>query len=175
MGPAHHDEIVRGAVRTLEFALQASCQSYDVAATQLAFLADDGFSDSMLASIATDITSISSDAVIGFTTTQRLVSHPWCWGKSNRLACCEPFTAPRKTRGRTSVQSAPIRRQAMQCIVDDPVWWLPAVRPCSVRVSFAWSISRGFRCRPAAAAARKRCCVGTTPNSARFHRANSFL
>ena len=71
MGPAHHDEIVRGAVRTLEFALQASCQSYDVAATQLAFLADDGFSDSMLASIATDITSISSDAVIGFTTTQR--------------------------------------------------------------------------------------------------------
>ncbi|WP_267396502.1 MULTISPECIES: sensor domain-containing phosphodiesterase [unclassified Sphingomonas] len=83
MGPAHYDEIVRGAVRMLVRALPSSCQAYHVAATQLAFLADEDVSEAMLERIAADVSSISGDETIGFTTTPALGVAPIVLGKTS--------------------------------------------------------------------------------------------
>ena len=69
MGPAHHDEIVRDAVRALTGSLPLSFKAYHVAATQFALLTAVEIQEATLSRIACDVSSISDSAGIGFATT----------------------------------------------------------------------------------------------------------
>ena len=72
MGPAHHDEIVRGAVRALADSLMTSCKTYHVAATQLALLSRQDIGQAALSDIAAKVAAIGNNAEIGFGTTPAL-------------------------------------------------------------------------------------------------------
>lgn len=80
MGPAHHDEIVRNAVRVLARLLPAAHKAYHVAATQLAFLADDTLAETTLSRIAPALSSISGNTIIGFATTPAVGVAPFVLG-----------------------------------------------------------------------------------------------
>jgi EAL domain-containing protein (putative c-di-GMP-specific phosphodiesterase class I)/GGDEF domain-containing protein len=72
LGPAHLDEIVKGAVRALARMLPASCKAYHIAATQLVFLITEEIAEDMLSHIAVNMASIGAKEGIGFTTTPAL-------------------------------------------------------------------------------------------------------
>lgn len=72
MGPAHHDEIVRGAVRTLTRTLPQSCKAYHVAATQLALLVTGDVAEDVLSRLVVDRAPIGDEEAIGFATTPAL-------------------------------------------------------------------------------------------------------
>lgn len=81
MGPAHHDEIVRSAVRAVARTLPPSCKAYHIAATQLAFLTTEEFEEGMFRRMAADLASISDDVDIGFATTPALGITPFVLGE----------------------------------------------------------------------------------------------
>lgn len=69
MGLAHHDEIVKGAVRALAASLMPSSKAYHIAATQLALLSTEKIDEAMLRRLASNVASISNNVEIGFGTT----------------------------------------------------------------------------------------------------------
>ena len=72
MGPAHLDEIVRGAVRVLGRTLPLSCKAYHVAATQLALLVTGNLEEELLSHLSVNRASIGAKEGIGFATTPAL-------------------------------------------------------------------------------------------------------
>jgi EAL domain-containing protein (putative c-di-GMP-specific phosphodiesterase class I) len=72
MGPAHHDEIVKGAVQSLARTLPLSCKAYHVAATQLALLVTGEITEDVLSRLVVDRSPIGDEAAIGFATTPAL-------------------------------------------------------------------------------------------------------
>lgn len=83
MGPAHHDEIVRRAVHALADSLPASCKSYHVAATQLAFLPMERIGAQALGRIISRVAALRHDSEIRFATTPALGIAPFVLGKTN--------------------------------------------------------------------------------------------
>lgn len=72
LGPAHHDEIVRGAVHALARTLPPSCTAYHIAATQLALLVTGDIADNMFSRIVVSKASVDDTGDIGFATTPAL-------------------------------------------------------------------------------------------------------
>ncbi len=83
MGPAYVDEIVRGAVRSMQSMLPEGGTAYHVAATQLVFLAPSGAGRDFLDRIEADLSGIRTQSSISFSTTVAIGAVPFVLGETS--------------------------------------------------------------------------------------------